>query len=604
MYTNLFNPDHYSEHELALLRKLLCFDDELYLKHNPDLSEVTDLLRHFLKNGMYEQRYPWTVSGISQHATEIATDIFGEPMTLLELIGYDAAYYLANYPDVEQFPGPALQHFLIHGMQERRRPFDFAEHAAAEELTWSVLTKSGLPKLATLDQQLSFTFKDPTQYVQSLFLIARRARIKPKAYRNTYWAALAMGFAALGFFGAATVCYNYFYNYMLPMPQLGNWHENAYICGKLSNAVNYVKTQGGYCRGLLNAEPVVVPEPVFLNRPNQVAQESVFHQAEVCYCQISQVKVFGLNSLIQVDSHTFLYEHFDAGDSKRPAEIKSPNLVHWINQDVCLFTYVHSPLKIAEAYSLLHDHGHNYFHWLIEVLPRYLLAREHGLLLGVPVLIDEKLSPLLNKLLLRIVGDSSLLIRVPRGQSVEVEKLHWVSELSKNTVHTNDLPLKDDILLSSKAFELLRSAFAELFRDGVSKYEKVLINRSNVSFRRLVNRHILREFLEQQGYWSVDTGAIDFEEQVKVFSNARVIIAEAGAALANLVFCRPGTTVIVLVNGYEASNYYYLAQMAFSLKLDLRFFECYRLVGSHKLGVHDDMIVAVSALREYIAELA
>jgi len=57
------------------------------------------------------------------------------------------------------------------------------------------------------------------------------------------------------------------------------------------------------------------------------------------------------------------------------------------------------------------------------------------------------------------------------------------------------------------------------------------------------------------------------------------------------------------VNGYKNSNYFYLAEMAQIAKLKLVFFECFRLDGSHELGVHDDMIVNISDLRNHINNL-
>ncbi len=70
-----------------------------------------------------------------------------------------------------------------------------------------------------------------------------------------------------------------------------------------------------------------------------------------------------------------------------------------------------------------------------------------------------------------------------------------------------------------------------------------------------------------------------------------------------MVFCRPGTIVLVLVNGYKNSNYFYLAEIAQIVGLKLVFFECLRLEGSHALGVHDDMIVNISNLTQHIKKL-
>jgi capsular polysaccharide biosynthesis protein len=111
---------------------------------------------------------------------------------------------------------------------------------------------------------------------------------------------------------------------------------------------------------------------------------------------------------------------------------------------------------------------------------------------------------------------------------------------------------------------------------------------------------LLQTAMTSAGLSLFDPGSVGWVEQIRVFSNARLIVAEAGAALANLVFRRPGANVIILVNGHKNSNYYYLSQLAGLLRINGFFFECYRLVGSHALGVQDDMIVPVSSFTEWV----
>lgn len=600
MYKNFFDPEKYSESELKIIEKLLLFDAAGYLAANPDLAEAeVDPLRHFMCNGMYESRAPWSIEALARNRDADPKNLFGEKMTLLDLIGFDEAFYRATYPEV---PADYFTHFLNHGMRERRRPFDFLDHLASEKVTWTILKKYGLDEFGSLDRQMRIRIDDPNGYIGALLDAALRNKIKPKAYRNNFWMALAIGFTALNYFGAASICYSYFYNFFLVMPQLGNWKENMHVTGHVHLTTDFARSKNWTVIPLATEANITIPDPEFLNRPNLVAEESVHPMPRSHYCVLEDVIVFGLNGMILSGSHDLLYDYLDLDNTDRPAEIKGPNVLHLINQN-CTYTYIHTEKSVPEAFSLLHDHSHNYFHWLIEVLPRYLLARKNGLAKNIPLLIDEKLSPLLANLLETVVGDPALLIRVPRGHSVSVAKLHWVSDLSSNTVHTDEAPLKSDILLSPTAFELLRELAAHCVGRPVKAFERLLITRSNVSFRRLINRHLFRDMLGGQGFWSFDPGQVPFEEQVRVFSNARIVVGEAGAALANIAFCQPGTIVVVLVNGFKNSNYYYLAEMARSCQLRLVFFECLRLEGSHPLGVHDDMVVNIHEFEQHLAKL-
>ena len=65
------------------------------------------------------------------------------------------------------------------------------------------------------------------------------------------------------------------------------------------------------------------------------------------------------------------------------------------------------------------------------------------------------------------------------------------------------------------------------------------------------NRAVLNEpevlaLLQPHGFEVVDPGAMSVAEQIRTFAEADVIVAPHGAALANLVFCSPGSTVLEL----------------------------------------------------------
>jgi hypothetical protein len=204
-----------------------------------------------------------------------------------------------------------------------------------------------------------------------------------------------------------------------------------------------------------------------------------------------------------------------------------------------------------------------------------------------------------NVLRLACRGEPAL-IEVERGASVHVKKLHVATDICINSVHTEHEPERGDILFSPSAIAMLRELASPDFAESTGKYRNVLIVRKNVSFRRLVNQGVLLDGMKSLGLWAFDPGNASWADQVRVFSNASLIVSEAGAALANLAFCRPGANIIVLVNGHRNSNYYYLNQLALLVGARLYFFECLRLKGSHAIGVQDDMIAPVGQLMDWV----
>ena len=64
--------------------------------------------------------------------------------------------------------------------------------------------------------------------------------------------------------------------------------------------------------------------------------------------------------------------------------------------------------------------------------------------------------------------------------------------------------------------------------------------------RSVVNEDAVRDLLAGHGFVAVDPAAMPVAEQIAVFATAELIVAPHGAALANLIFARPGAAVVEL----------------------------------------------------------
>lgn len=581
----------YADDELAQVEAFIRFDRASYLAENPDVAAAgIDPLRHYLGEGISEGRLPSAI-----HAAN------GEP-GLDETLGFDQPFYRARYPDVTSEP---FLHFLSHGARERRFPFDVGENLASEQLAAKVLKRAGITHDEALEAQTQFEPAPWSAVPAVLEAAAAQGGLAPKPYRNNYWLAMAIGLLAQGRLGAAACCYNFFFNYYVPMARIGNDRLELFGTARIVKTAGALAGGGGPTRVTGVATHVAQPEPVFLNRPVSATPSTRHALPAPTAGVLTDVEAVSGSSLVLRRGHVALYDYAETGPRAR--ELQCPNLLH-VAGDHCSFRLPARIVQIDEAFSLLHDHGHNYHHWLLEVLPRYLLARKQGLPATVPLLIEGPVGRQLREILQQDALGDPPLAEIPRGASAQVKRLHWMSDLCVNKVHTDRAPARDDILFSPTAVQLLRELAAPHFASPhvatmPRRYDRVLITRANVQFRRLVNRGVLQTAMETQGCWSFDPGQASWVEQVRVFSNARLIVAEAGAALANLVFCQQGATVIVLVNGHANSNYFYLAQLAALVGCRLVLFECLRLAGSHALGVQDDMIVPLEDLSRAVRRL-
>ena len=71
-------------------------------------------------------------------------------------------------------------------------------------------------------------------------------------------------------------------------------------------------------------------------------------------------------------------------------------------------------------------------------------------------------------------------------------------------------------------------------------------SRKNPAHRRLVNEEKLIAALADRGFEIFTPEEHPFEEQVKTFAAAKVVVGPGGAGMFNSIFCKPGALVVSL----------------------------------------------------------
>lgn len=91
--------------------------------------------------------------------------------------------------------------------------------------------------------------------------------------------------------------------------------------------------------------------------------------------------------------------------------------------------------------------------------------------------------------------------------------------------------------------------------------KKFFISRKDATLRKTTNEDELFELLKPYGFERYVLGQMPLAEQIALFQQAECIVAAHGTGLMNLIFCKPGTTVIEIYQGRSDCCFYYLAQI-------------------------------------------
>jgi capsular polysaccharide biosynthesis protein len=120
----------------------------------------------------------------------------------------------------------------------------------------------------------------------------------------------------------------------------------------------------------------------------------------------------------------------------------------------------------------------------------------------------------------------------------------------------------------------------------------------------VLNEKDFEQMLRDAGFVLTEVEGLSWPEQVALFREAEVIFAPHGAALANTVFCEPGT--FIAESGTRTGYKEFYLQLAASAKLRYRLIEATPDVPAHASSQraieNEDMIVDLKAVRDFLNE--
>ena len=175
----------------------------------------------------------------------------------------------------------------------------------------------------------------------------------------------------------------------------------------------------------------------------------------------------------------------------------------------------------------------NFGHYMLDIVPLVHL----GARIGAPML-TWTLKPWQRQLLARLDVPEGLILEI-KPQTVFLEHA-VVSNRHSGIASQNAHPQHKEVFSQILSNVRRHAASADY-------PQNILICRSMRNSRNVRNRKSVIDALTALGFMAIQPEKLSFDEQALLFANAEIIVTEFGAATANAVFCRPGTTVVDII---------------------------------------------------------
>jgi capsular polysaccharide biosynthesis protein len=251
------------------------------------------------------------------------------------------------------------------------------------------------------------------------------------------------------------------------------------------------------------------------------------------------------------------------------------------------------PLRGRTAIAVTPEAAGNYYHWLIDLLPRVCLIRSSR---GF-----ESFEDLLINGSHAHYEEASL-----RALGVRPEKVLYVDARDRFHIEEATIPSMDHFskVIAPWKIERLRALRDSLPRAQAAHPSRLYVSRKRAAVRRVINELEFEKILHDARFTAVELELCSWRDQVAMFSGAEVVLAPHGAALANTVFCQPGA-LLAEINTRPGFRDYYL-NLAVSSGVRHRFVEAQPRVttsSSIRAMENEDMIVDRNSLQDLLGSL-
>jgi len=320
------------------------------------------------------------------------------------------------------------------------------------------------------------------------------------------------------------------------------------------------------------------------NRINSIKKPNIFKNIrellelqgsvpDINIVQVSDCKIVSkTSSIISGESiyNNYLSQMKIFNDFKNPLgqfvnSISSKKVSIYINKNMTIENIV--------CIHLLNEHSNNYYHLLFEVLPKFILISdflsndERYSKLEYLLLIDENVPKQFLEVIEYFSNINYKIKYIQRYSIVDISTLIFCTDFWNSLDNTRFISdIREDFFVDKFAIETIRRRIKPC---QTKPFRKVYFQRKKSQARYLSNTEELELLLKSQGFEFILPETLSFQEQLKLFSESKIIIGISGAVFSNIVFMQESTNAIIFSPNTIASNYYVFQPMADVTKVNL-----------------------------------
>lgn len=366
---------------------------------------------------------------------------------------------------------------------------------------------------------------------------------------------------------------------------------------------NYDFPNGSNLYSLDKTEEISFP-PIYWRKASYNQEKRILPEVNIFYIQ--NATVIGGSNILLINKSLGLYLHNSESEvNHSDSALLNANKEYLIDRESYIYESREFKRKnIESGISFCINYNFNYYHFVFECLSKFYILEKSNISKDIPIIIDSTARDIAQfQELIKIFNkDGREIVYVNRLQYVNIKNLFIITPIHyipANYLDINNI-MASSVTFNFECLKYLRDVILyklESFQNKDIYSKRIFISRHNNKNREYNNDEI-ETFLKSKGFNVVYPEQNSLEEQVGLFYNADLIVAASGAALTNIIFCKPKTKIIVLAN--QKLNLAIFSNLAKCFGLNMIY-----LVGSHSdsKSLHSSFYIDIKDLSQIICKI-
>jgi len=375
-----------------------------------------------------------------------------------------------------------------------------------------------------------------------------------------------------------------------------------YKVAKLSSFNTYIElfNDNSYFKLSTNRTTTVYPISFFNETektPIKLTLEDTF------YAIIHDCSIIGESNLVLTKENLLLYDTL-VDKSNSHVNVTDKGLFLLFNKLIhvgryYILNYLKNNKSIEKGIMLSGNFSNNYYHFVLEFIVKFELINQSKINPTIPLILDSRIKkiPQFEELIAIFNKDNRYIKYIESKTLYSINELHFLSFVNKIPANFKSKKYKiqsTDFAFDFNSVEFVRQTVYKYFENKIiNTNRKIFISRKKCLIRRN-NEEELYPILLKYGYQIIFPEELSLQEQFSYFANAEHIIAATGAALTNVLFCKPKCEVLVFQPTNAETTVF--SSIAAHIKLNMIY-----LTGKNKTSKrHPDFEISMELLEEYL----